>query len=129
MGAIVIARNTKYLYWPTTILLTLIYLVTGIGNLVPFSHIAADMTKLGYPTYILPFLGVCKLLAAGLLIFPASTHLKKYAYVGVAIDLTGAIYSRLANRDALITVVIPFLILLLAAVSWSLLPQKKESLS
>jgi len=108
----------KLLYWPSTILLVLIYMITGIGNLIPFAHIAADMSKLGYPAYFMPFLGVFKLLAAAALISPVSKNLKQFAYVGIIIDLTGAIYSRIAIQDTSITIIIPVLILLLVAGSW-----------
>jgi len=108
----------KLLYWPSTILLVLIYMITGIGNLIPFAHIAADMSKLGYPAYFMPFLGVFKLLAAAALISPVSKNLKQFPYVGIIIDLTGAIYSRIAIQDTSITIIIPVLILLLVAGSW-----------
>jgi len=93
-------------------------MITGIGNLIPFAHIAADMSKLGYPAYFMPFLGVFKLLAAAALISPVSKNLKQFAYVGIIIDLTGAIYSRIAIQDTSITIIIPVLILLLVAGSW-----------
>jgi hypothetical protein len=110
--------KNKFLYWSSTIPLALIYLITGIGNLIPFAHIAADMAKLGYPAYFMPFLGACKLLAAGALLLPGSNKLRQYAYVVIVIDLTGAIYSRLAIHDTSITIVIPVLILFLVGVSW-----------
>ena len=108
----------RYLYWPSTILLAIVYLITGIGNLIPFAHIAADMSRLGYPAYFMPFLGVCKLLAAGALILPTPGNLRRFAYIGIIIDLTGAIYSRVAVHDTSVTVIVPVLILLIVAASW-----------
>jgi DoxX-like family len=119
--------KTRFVSWPSTILLALIYMITGIGNVIPFGHIAADMSKLGYPAYFLPFLGVCKLVAAGALVLPIAANLKQFAYVGMIIDLTGAIYSRLACHDTVLTIAIPILVLLLVAVSWSSLPGRKTS--
>jgi hypothetical protein len=114
--------KNKYLYWLSTIVLTTIYVITGIGNLIPFAHIAADISKLGYPAYFMNLLGVCKLLAAGALILPMSDNVRYFAYVGIVIDLTGAIYSRIAIHDTTITILIPVLILLLVATSWLSLP-------
>ena len=110
--------KNKFIYWPSTILLATIYVVTGIGNLIPFPHIAADIARLGYPAYFMPFLGVCKLLAAGALALPVSKNLKQFAYFGILIDLSGAIYSRIAIHDPLITIAIPALVLILVALSW-----------
>lgn len=110
--------KSKFLYWPSTILLTIIYLVTGIGNILPFAHIAADMARLGYPAYFMPFLGVCKLLAALALILPISRNLRQFAYLGILIDLSGAIYSRIAIHDTSLTIVVPALILILVVASW-----------
>jgi len=66
----------------------------------------------------MPFLGACKLLAAVVLILPVSGKLKRMAYIGMAIDLIGAIYSRAAVHDTLLTLFIPAMILLLVGISW-----------
>jgi hypothetical protein len=115
-----IAQSPKrtFFYWPATILLAAIYAITGVGNLIPFAHIAADMQRLGYPAYFMPFLGIWKLLAAGALVVPVFRKLRQFAYMGMVIDLTGAIYSRVAIHDTAVSVFVPVLILLLVVTSW-----------
>lgn len=83
-----------------------------------FAHIAADMQRLGYPAYFMPFLGIWKLLAAGALVVPVFRKLRQFAYMGMVIDLTGAIYSRVAIHDTAVSVFVPVLILLLVVSSW-----------
>jgi hypothetical protein len=118
MISIAQSRKRTFFYWPATILLAAIYAITGIGNLIPFAHIAADMQRLGYPAYFMPFLGIWKLLAAGALVVPVFRKLRQFAYMGMVIDLTGAIYSRVAIHDTAVSVFVPVLILLLVVTSW-----------
>ena len=122
MEKLYLSAKSKYLYWIITIVVAIIYLITGIGNLVPFEHIAGDMTKLGYPFYLMKFLGVCKILGALVLILPVSNTLKICAYTGMAIDLAGAAYSRLAVHDEVIKMMIPIIVLGLVFSSWRLKP-------
>jgi hypothetical protein len=53
-------------------------------------------TALGYPLYLLPFLGVAKLLGVIALMFPGFPKLKEWAYAGFTFNLSGAIYSGIA---------------------------------
>lgn len=48
---------------------------------------------LGYPKYILPFIGVAKALGVIAILVPGFHRLKEWAYAGLAIDLIGATYS------------------------------------
>jgi hypothetical protein len=50
---------------------------------------------LGYPIYMLPFIGVAKLLGVIALLVPGFPRLKEWAYAGMFFDLTGAVYSGL----------------------------------
>ncbi len=48
---------------------------------------------LGYPKYIIPFIGVAKVLGVIAILVPGFHRLKEWAYAGLAIDLVGATYS------------------------------------
>jgi hypothetical protein len=50
---------------------------------------------LGYPTHLLLFLGIAKLLGAAVVLLPAPPTLKEWAYAGLTYDLLGALYSHL----------------------------------
>lgn len=105
-------------YKISTVVIALAFLITGIGNLIPFQHIANDMAHLGYPSYFLKILGVWKLLAGLVILLPASKRFKDFAYVGMMLDLTGAALSRLFVGDAFLMVLIPVLISILVTLNY-----------
>jgi uncharacterized membrane protein YphA (DoxX/SURF4 family) len=118
------ARNTskvqKIIFWITTIVISIAFLVTGIGNLVPFKHIAQDMAHLGYPPYFLKILGTWKIIAAVIILIPNIPRVKEWAYAGMILDLTGAAFSRFAMADQLSLVLTPLCIAVLVTVNYIL---------
>ena len=52
---------------------------------------------LGYPVYIIGFIGIAKLLGALVILTPGFNRLKEWAYAGLIIDLAGATYSVIAK--------------------------------
>jgi hypothetical protein len=64
------------------------------------SEMAAEVfTDLGYPVYLLPFLGVAKIAGVVTILLPSFRRLKEWAYAGLVFDLTGALYSHLSVGD------------------------------
>jgi uncharacterized membrane protein YphA (DoxX/SURF4 family) len=120
------SRKSKIIYWLTTTIVALIFLVTGIGNLLPFDHIAHDMSHIGYPPYFLKILGAWKILGAAAIILPVPTRFKEWAYAGMLFDLTGASFSRFAVGDDLLMVFIPLAIAVLVLVSYIYSNQEKQ---
>jgi len=59
---------------------------------------AVDMIskQLGYPAYIIPFLGVAKTLGVIAILVPGFPRIKEWAYAGLFFDLVGATYSGIA---------------------------------
>ena len=55
--------------------------------------IAFVTNKLGYPQYIIPFLGVAKTLGVIAILVPGYPRIKEWAYAGLFFDLVGATYS------------------------------------
>ena len=87
-------------YWICTLLFCGAMLAGGISNLLQLEEPVAAMEKLGYPQYLLPFLGVWKLLGILVLLAPNSRILKEWAYAGFTFDLLGAGYSYIVIGDA-----------------------------
>jgi hypothetical protein len=114
------------LYWTTTALLALAFLVPGIGNIIRVSHIASDMAHLGYPPYFLSILGCWKVLGAMAILATGLPRLKEWAYAGMIFDLTGAAASRAAVGDGVVMIVVPLLIAAIALISWSLRPSGRK---
>ena len=80
---------------------------------------------LGYPVYILLFLGVWKVFGAAALAAPGFPRLKEWAYAGVVFEMTAAAASHAIVGDALFTLVSPLFVVVLALVSWALRPEDR----
>jgi uncharacterized membrane protein len=93
-------KKTNILYWVFTGLLAVLMLFSSFPNIISDQQ-SVDMINghLGYPKYIIPFLGVAKLLGAITLLVPGFPRLKEWAYCGFVIDLAGALYSSISVGD------------------------------
>ena len=89
-------KTTKILYWIFTILFAGLMLMSAIPNILSTPDWVKIMEQLGYPKYLLPFLGVAKLLGVIALLVPGFPRLKEWAYAGFFFDLTGVVYSSIA---------------------------------
>lgn len=90
-------KRTNILYWVFTGLFGLFMISTAIPNiLLDAGSIDLISTQLGYPQYMIPFLGVAKTLGGIMLFIPGFPRLKEWAYAGLFFDLIGATYSAVA---------------------------------
>jgi uncharacterized membrane protein YphA (DoxX/SURF4 family) len=93
-------KKTNILYWVFTLLTAGLFVMSGISSFTaPAKAIALIVTHLGYPQYLLPFLAVAKLLAVIVILIPGFPRLKEWAYAGLIIDLSGALYSSICVGD------------------------------
>jgi hypothetical protein len=112
-------KRVNIIYWVSTGLFVAFMLTSAIPNLMSSAEWVALITHLGYPTYILPLLGVAKLLGIITLLVPGFPRLKEWAYAGFTFDLIGAVYSGIAHDGfdpMMLTMVIVFGILALSYV-------------
>ena len=86
-------KKINILYWTFTGLFALVMLLSGIQNALVTPDSVAILKHLGYPEYIIPFLGVAKILGAIAIVLPGIPRLKEWAYAGLFFDLIGATYS------------------------------------
>jgi hypothetical protein len=91
-------KKVNILHWVFTGLFGALMLSSAIPNMLSSSEWVAIITQLGYPTYILPFLGVAKFLGVVAILVPGFPRLKEWAYAGFTFDLIGATYSGLAQN-------------------------------
>ena len=90
-------KKTKILYWVFTILFAALMLFSAVpGIITNADSIKLMHDMLGYPVYIIPFLGVAKLLGAIAILIPGLKKIKEWAYAGLFFDLAGAVYSGIA---------------------------------
>ncbi len=116
-------RNIAYVV--TTVQLTIVFLGSGLANVLRLDHIAHDMMRLGYPTYFMTVLGVWKVLGALVVALPRLPRLKEWAYAGMVFDLTGAAASRAASNDAAMAILVPLVLTAIAVVSWRFRPTSR----
>jgi hypothetical protein len=89
-------KKINILYWIFTGLFGGFMLFSAIPDIMVVPDaIAFVTTKLGYPQYIIPFLGVAKTLGVIAILIPGFPRIKEWAYAGLFFDLVGATYSNI----------------------------------
>jgi hypothetical protein len=112
-------------YWLTTGVV--VFCMTGgIFELASANTTVEGITRLGYPAYIIPALGLGKVLAIFTLLWPGLPRLKEWAYAGVFFNMLGALISHAAHADAAWTIVVSVTIAALTLASWALRPQSRR---
>jgi uncharacterized membrane protein YphA (DoxX/SURF4 family) len=89
-------KKSKIIYWVFTGLLAALMTASAIPNIMSSPESVAYFKFLGYPAYLLPFLGVAKALGVVAIVTPGFYRLKEWAYAGFFFDLAGALYSHIA---------------------------------
>jgi hypothetical protein len=92
-------RRIGIAYWIFTGLLAIFITLASIPDLLSVPQAVTLFERLGYPLYLLPFLGFAKLAGVVGVLVPGLVRIKEWAYAGLAIDLTGALYSHLCVGD------------------------------
>jgi uncharacterized membrane protein YphA (DoxX/SURF4 family) len=93
-------KKTNIIYWVFTGLLAALLGIGSVYDAISAPEAVEHITRIGYPAYLVPFLGVAKLLGIIAILIPGYPRLKEWAYAGLAYDLIGAIYSHIASGDA-----------------------------
>jgi len=89
------SKRDTIIFWVSTGLFGAMMLSSAIPNLLSAPEWLTIFEALGYPKYLLPFLGVAKLLGIIALLVPGFNRIKEWAYAGFFFDLVGATYSAL----------------------------------
>jgi len=90
-------KKINTLYWIFTGLFGGFMLFSAIPDIIVVPE-AVEMVsgQLGYPEYIIPFLGIAKTLGVIALFIPGFPRITEWAYAGLFFDLLGATYSGIA---------------------------------
>jgi hypothetical protein len=87
-------KKINILYWVFTGLFGAFMLFSAIPDIIIVPEaVELVSNQLGYPTYIIPFLGVAKTLGVIAILIPGLPRIKEWAYAGLFFDLLGATYS------------------------------------
>ena len=87
------SKRDTIIFWVSTGLFCAFMLSSAIPNMLSSKEWVTIFEQLGYPLYLLPFIGVAKLLGVIVLLIPGFNRLKEWAYAGFFFDLVGATYS------------------------------------
>ena len=114
-------KQIKIWYWIITIIFAGFMLFSAIPDIMSVPEAVTMITGLGYPKYIIPFLGVAKLLGAIVILIPGLYRLKEWAYAGLFFDLVGATYSGLSLggfQAPMLFMILPFSFLFASYFLW-----------
>lgn len=108
--------------WIFRISTGLIVAVLSMGAFMELSkapNAVESFMAIGYPVYLLAFLGVAKLLGAIALIIQSKLPkmVVEWAYAGIAFDFLGASYSHFASGDAMAKIILPLALFAVLAIS------------
>lgn len=116
----------------STVWLALGMLSTGIVQLLKTKEGQGGLdmiSHLGYPAYLLPFLGICKMAGVIVLLIPRCPVLKEWAYAGFFFIMTGALFSHIASSDPWKESLPSLLLLALNFLSWYFRPSDRKIIS
>lgn len=86
-------KKINITYWILTGLFAFVMIGSAIPNIMVNAMSVQGFKEMGYPIYIIPFLGWAKLLGSITILVPGFPRLKEWAYAGLLFDLLGATYS------------------------------------
>lgn len=111
-------KKTKIIYWIFTGLFAFFMLGSAIPDALVMPIAVGGFKEMGYPVYIIPFLGVAKILGVIAILIPGYPRIKEWAYAGLTFDLIGATYSIINSGKSIDNWAPMFIILFLAAGSY-----------
>ena len=92
-------RRATTVYWILTGLTAAFMLMASIPDVLQLPAAVDIFKHLGFPPYLLPFIGVAKILGVVVILLPMFQNLKEWAYAGLVFDLIGAFYSHISVGD------------------------------
>jgi DoxX-like family len=114
-------KKIKILFWIITALFSAFMLFSAIPDILVTADAVKFINSLGYPTYIIPFLGIAKLLGIIAILIPGFPRIKEWAYAGLFFDLAGATYSGIAVggfQPQILFMILPITFLFLSYYLW-----------
>ena len=92
-------RKLTTIYWILTGLAAAFMLMASIPDVLQIPAAVDILKHLGFPPYLLPFIGLAKILGVVVILLPMFQTLKEWAYAGLVSDLIGAFYSHVSVGD------------------------------
>jgi len=111
-------KTIKITYWCLIVLFSLAMLGDAFGGITKQQAGIDVLNHLGFPVYIMPFMGVAKLLGVIALLQTRFRNLKEWAFAGFAFNFIGATVSRAAMGDGAGMVAMPLVMLAVMFVTY-----------
>src|SRR5262245_17188785 len=92
-------RTQSWLGWIVTGLMTALLLLSAAPDVLRVPGAQLVFNHLGYPPYLLLFLGTAKILGVVAVLLPGLPRIREWAFAGLTFDVTGALYSHLSVGD------------------------------
>ncbi|TZF84477.1 DoxX family protein [Pedobacter sp. BS3] len=118
-------KRIKTIYWVFTIIFAIMMLLDGYGGVTQQEAGKEAFRQLGYPIYLLSFIGITKILGAAALVQPMWPRLKEWAFAGFAFSFIGAAVSWACSNGPVGFIIFPLVMLTLLIV-WYVLWKKYE---
>jgi hypothetical protein len=80
-------------------LMAALMLPSAVVDVLRSPDALAVVRHLGYPPYLLVFLGTAKILGVAAVLLPGLRRVKEWAFAGLTFDVTGALCSHLSVGD------------------------------
>jgi hypothetical protein len=113
-------NRLKLLSWAVTGVMAAFMLMASVPDVARDETAVAVFAHLGYPVYLLPFIGAAKIAGVLAILLPVPGRVREWAFAGLVFDLTGALYSHLSVGDPPGTWIFALVGLVLVAVSYVL---------
>jgi DoxX-like protein len=88
-----------WISWTITGLMVALMLLSAVPDVLRVPGALSVFKHLGYPSYLLLFLGTAKMLGVSAVLVPGLPRIKEWAFAGLTFDVSGALYSHLSVGD------------------------------
>src|SRR5215510_16366825 len=92
-------RARNWIGWIVTGLMAALLLLSAVPDVLRVQGALLVFRHLGYPPYLLVFLGTAKILGVAAVLVPGFPRIKEWAFAGLMFDVSGALYSHLSVGD------------------------------
>jgi hypothetical protein len=119
-------------YWVITSVMAALMLMASVPDVLRLPPAVEIFGHLGYPPYLLPFLGFAKIAGVIAVLAPGLYRLKEWAYAGLVFDVCGALYSHLSLGDPVSVWGFALIAVVLVGASYALdrlRPRERKALS
>lgn len=120
-------KRDKIIYWVATGLVAAGMVMSAFMYLTKNPELVSGFETLGFPVYFISILGVAKLLGAIILLVPAGTTLKEWAYAGFIFTFVGATWTHLATNTPFVSPLVFLVVLGVSYFFWTRIRKAKAN--